>query len=53
MLDKHIELPCDLWDDLTNDCDWIEDLYEEWQSKEEALHNYECKVFNELDRRII
>ena len=53
MLDKHINPPCDIWEDQDFN-DWIDDLYKEWINKNEdvELHNYECRVFNELDRRI-
>lgn len=55
MLDKHIDPPNDEWDrTFMEESDyWIDDLYEEWLDKQEiALHNYECQIYNELDRRI-
>ena len=54
MLDKHIDPPYDLWIE-EHDLSWIDDFYEDYFTERDieiALHNYECKVFNELDRRI-
>lgn len=54
MREKEIDPPCDIWEELRQDCDWIDDLYEEWSEREDiALHNYECSIYNELDRRIL
>lgn len=50
-----IDPPADEWDweameesDYYGSCDFDDEI-----STEIALHNYECKVYNELDRRII
>lgn len=51
MLDKHIDPPCDQWE-KEEDLNWIDDLYEEYSSVDDALYTYECKVYNELNRRI-
>lgn len=53
MLDKHIDPPVDEWDlhDRKSEShDWVDDLFND--TIEIALFNYECKVYNELDRRL-
>ena len=45
-----IDPPCDDENDET--LDWLEDLAREYQEDEAAaLHSFECRVYNELDRR--
>lgn len=53
MLDKHIDPPDDDWgfeckEQETHD--WVDDLFQD--TLEIALFNYECQVYNELERRI-
>lgn len=50
MLDEHIDPPCDEFHDET--LDWLEDLRREIEEDEAAaLHSYECRIYNEPNRR--
>ena len=53
MLEKEIDPPVDFWPEERNETlDWLEDLAREYQEDEAAaLHAYECRIYNELDRR--
>lgn len=54
MLDKDIDPPDDEWDipiEKPVSDNWVEDLFNE--SIEIALFNYECQVYNELERRTL
>lgn len=51
MLDKDIDPPDDIWDDLRNDMSWLDDLANEYEEDEAAaLHAFECRIYNETNR---
>lgn len=50
MLDDYIDPPCDEFRDET--LDWIDDLHREIEEDEaDALHAFECRIYNETERR--
>lgn len=51
MYQEIIEPPADNWDELDEFLDDVERIYESEGSEEEALFEYECMIYNELDRR--
>ena len=53
MLEKEIEPPVDFWpEDRDNTLDWLDDLAREIEDDEAAaLHSFECRIYNELERR--
>lgn len=52
MLEKDIDPPADIWDELETNSDWIDDLAREYEEDEAAaLHSFECRIYNEKDRR--
>ena len=50
MLDENIDPPCDEFREDT--LDWLDDLQQEIEEDEAAaLHSFECRTYNEKDRR--
>ena len=53
MLEKEIDPPVDFWpEDRDETLDWLDDLARETEEDEAAaLHSFECRIYNELERR--
>ena len=53
MYQEIIDPPADVWGKNHLDTlDWLDDLAREYAEDEAAaLHSFECRVYNELDRR--